>query len=203
MNLGTMANGGMAEWLKAHDSKSCRPQKGLGGSNPPPSATPDESDVAAPPPFEYTLATTGHPYIPPMNFPIEISEKVRKTALEIGLKPEDVEENFTHGHGHGGQKQNKTTNCVELTHRPTGIMVRYQHHRGLHQNRKEAWELLVLKVEEQMKGDQSALRQLIFKIQKQKQRRSRRSKEKMLNEKTGRGEIKALRKEPPYEERTS
>ncbi len=30
--------GGMAEWLKAHDSKSCRPPKGLVGSNPTPSA---------------------------------------------------------------------------------------------------------------------------------------------------------------------
>ena len=30
--------GGMAEWLKAHDSKSCRPPKGLEGSNPSPSA---------------------------------------------------------------------------------------------------------------------------------------------------------------------
>jgi len=135
-----------------------------------------------------------------MNFPIEISEKMQKTALEIGLNPEDVEENFTRGHGHGGQNLNKSTNCVELTHRPTGIVVRYQHHRGLKQNRKEAWELLVLKVEEQAKSDQSALRQLIFKIQKQKQRRSRRNKEKLLEEKHQRGDTKELRKEPPYEE---
>ena len=32
-------HGGMAEWLKAHDSKSCMPPKGIEGSNPSPSAT--------------------------------------------------------------------------------------------------------------------------------------------------------------------
>ncbi|MDD3896251.1 MAG: peptide chain release factor-like protein [Candidatus Peribacteraceae bacterium] len=128
-----------------------------------------------------------------MNFPVEISEKMQKVASEIGLNPEDVEENFTRGHGHGGQNINKSTNCVELTHKPTGIVVRYQHHRGLRQNRKEAWELLVLKVEEQMRGDQSALRQLVFKIQKQKQRRSRRSKEQILEEKRRSSAIKKNR----------
>ncbi len=34
-----MRDGEMAEWSKAHDSKSCRPQKGLEGSNPSLSAT--------------------------------------------------------------------------------------------------------------------------------------------------------------------
>lgn len=129
-----------------------------------------------------------------MNFPVEIHHKYQQIAAEIGLDPGDVEEAFTRGHGHGGQKVNKSSNCVELHHNPTGIDVRYQHHRGLHQNRKEAWELLISKVEEHVRGIASQLGQKRHKIQKQKQRRSRRSKEKMLQEKRERSEVKEFRK---------
>lgn len=129
-----------------------------------------------------------------MDIPIELQAKYEKMAKDIGFQPEDVEEDFTRGGGHGGQKINKSTNCVELFHEPTGIRVRYQHHRGLHQNRKEAWELLIQKLEEHIKGEKSELGQKRHKIQKQKQRRSRRSKEKMLEEKRQRSEIKETRK---------
>ncbi len=128
-----------------------------------------------------------------MDFPADIGEKYRRMAMEIGMKGEDIEERFTHGSGHGGQNVNKAVNCVELTHRPTGIIVRYHHHRGLHQNRKEAWELLILKLEEHHKGEESELARERFKIRRQKQRRSRRAKEKMLEEKRQLGETKALR----------
>ena len=129
-----------------------------------------------------------------MNFPIDIGHKYQVIAKEIKFNPEDVEEHFTRGSGHGGQNINKSTNCVELHHTPTGIDVRYQHHRGLLRNRKEAWELLVTKVEEQVKGKESTLGQKRHKIQKQKQRRSRKSKEKMLEEKKRRSEIKEFRR---------
>ena len=129
-----------------------------------------------------------------MNFPIEIGHKYQLIAKEIGFNPEDIEEHFARGSGHGGQSINKSTNCVELHHKPTGIDVRYQHHRGLLRNRKEAWELMITKVEESIKGEASALGQKKHKIQKQKQRRSRRSKEKMLEEKKKRSEIKEFRR---------
>lgn len=129
-----------------------------------------------------------------MEIPIELQAKYEKMAKAIGFNPQDVEEDFTRGGGHGGQKVNKSTNCVELFHKPTGMQVRYQHHTGLHRNRKEAWELLITKLEEHIKGEKSELGQKRHKIQKQKQRRSRRSKEKMLEEKKKRAEIKALRK---------
>lgn len=131
-----------------------------------------------------------------MDFPVDIGSKFQKIAKSIGLDPIDVEESFTRGGGHGGQKINKSSNCVELRHASTGIDVRYQHHRGLHQNRKEAWELLIIKVEEHVKGKESSLAQKRHKIQKQKQRRSRKSKEKMLEEKRQRAEIKEFRRPP-------
>lgn len=139
-------------------------------------------------------------YDPLMEFPIEIQHKYTVIAKEIGFDPADVEEHFTRGHGHGGQKINKSTNCVELHHKPTGIDVRYQHHRGLTQNRKEAWELLIAKVEEQIRGAKSELASKRHKIEKQKQRRSRRSKQKMLEEKRKRSDIKASRAAPDPEE---
>lgn len=134
-----------------------------------------------------------------MNFPIEIGSKYVKIAEDIGFNPEDVEENFARGGGHGGQKINTSTNCVELHHEPTGIDVRYQHHRGLLRNRKEAWELLIIKIEEQVKGKESQIAQKRHKIQKQKQRRSRKAKEKMLEEKRKRAEIKEFRRPPNME----
>ncbi|MCA9370754.1 MAG: peptide chain release factor-like protein [Candidatus Peregrinibacteria bacterium] len=129
-----------------------------------------------------------------MNFPIAIGDKFMKIAQAINFNTEDVAETFTRGGGHGGQKINKSTNCVELHHKPTGINVRYQHHRGLARNRKEAWELLILKVEEHVKGKASEKTQKRHKIEKQKQRRSRRAKEKMLEEKRKRAEIKEFRR---------
>jgi protein subunit release factor B len=129
-----------------------------------------------------------------MNFPVKIGHKYQVIAKEIGFNPKDVEEHFTRGSGHGGQNINKSTNCVELHHNPTGIDVRYQHHRGLLQNRKEAWELLIAKVEERVKGKASELASKRHKIEKQKQRRSRRAKEKMLEEKRKRSEIKEFRR---------
>ena len=129
-----------------------------------------------------------------MKFPVDIGQKYQKIAKEIGCNPKDVEEHFTRGSGHGGQNINKSTNCVELHHKPTSINVRYQHHRGLQQNRKEAWELLIVKVEERIKGKESELASKRHKIEKQKQRRSRRAKEKMLEEKRKRSEIKEFRR---------
>ncbi len=129
-----------------------------------------------------------------MNFPLEIKQKCRTIAAQIGLNPKDVEEHFARGSGHGGQNLNKSTNCVELHHAPSGISVRYQHHRGLKQNRKEAWELLILKVQEQVTGKESELGNKRHKIEKQKQRRSRRAKMKILDDKTFRADLKATRK---------
>lgn len=130
-----------------------------------------------------------------MDFPVEIGHKYQLMAQDVRLLPSDVEEHFTHGGGPGGQKVNKAVNCVELTHKPSGITVRYQHHRGLQRNRKDAWELLILKVEEHHKGEESQLARERFKIRKQKQRRSRRAKEKILEEKRQRGDLKETRKE--------
>src|SRR3989344_6126940 len=129
-----------------------------------------------------------------MRFPVDLKDKYLKIAQAIGFRPEDVEEHFASGGGHGGQKINKSRNCVELHHIPSNTDVRYQHHRGLHRNRVEAWQLLILKIQEQVQGNASELGQKKHKIEKQKQRRSRRSKQIMLGQKRERSDVKKSRR---------
>lgn len=128
-----------------------------------------------------------------MNFPVDLSPLLLALAAELKILPEDIDEFFVRGGGHGGQKINKTASCVELTHRPTGTTVRVQRFREQHLNRIEAYKLLIAKLEEQIKGAESRRQQEIFKIRKQKQRRSRKSKEKMLQNKHHRGGLKEQR----------
>lgn len=42
----------------------------------------------------------------------------------VTLSEDDLEEKFVKGFGKGGQKVNKSSNCVELRHIPTGITVK-------------------------------------------------------------------------------
>jgi len=129
-----------------------------------------------------------------MPFPVDLPPDLLALAEELKLKPEDVEENFIRGGGHGGQKINKTSSTVQLRHELSGVEVRTQRFREQSKNRLEAWKMLILKLEEKEKGDESRIAQEAFKIRKQKQRRSRRSKEKMLDEKGKRGDIKDARR---------
>lgn len=43
---------------------------------------------------------------------------------EVHLNEEDMEEKFIKGSGPGGQSVNKSSNCVQLIHKPTGIMIK-------------------------------------------------------------------------------
>ncbi|PIR48343.1 peptide chain release factor-like protein [Candidatus Peregrinibacteria bacterium CG10_big_fil_rev_8_21_14_0_10_55_24] len=128
-----------------------------------------------------------------MDFPIELPQEELTLARELSIRPEDIEEHFTRGGGPGGQKINKTASCVELTHLPTKIVVRVQKHREQSRNRISAYKLLIRKIEERIKGEESKHAQEQFKIRKQKARRSRRGKEKMLKEKHKRSTIKDQR----------
>lgn len=125
---------------------------------------------------------------------IELPESVLKKAQALGVNFLDVEEAFIRGSGKGGQKINKTANCVWLRHRPTGLEVKVQKHREQSKNRLSAYKLLLEKLDERIRGARSARAQKIFKLRKQKQRRSKRAKEKILEGKRHRAMIKADRK---------
>lgn len=67
----------------------------------------------------------------------------------------DLHETFLKGSGPGGQKINKTASAVQLTHLPTGTVLKCQATRSRTQNRKIARQLLAEKIEVLEKGDES------------------------------------------------
>jgi protein subunit release factor B len=133
-----------------------------------------------------------------MNIFEHLTEEYQRKAQALGIKQEDLSEQFVRGSGKGGQKINKTSNTVLLRHLPTGLEVRVQRHRELFNNRLSAYKLLIKKIEEKKLGRQSEIQKKIFKLRKQKQKRSKKAKEKMLEAKKRRAEIKEGRKASSY-----
>ena len=116
----------------------------------------------------------------------------RMTAL--GVKDSDIEESFVRSGGHGGQNVNKTSTCVMLLHRPTGLQVKCQTTRQQGLNRLLARRMLLDKVERMQKGFVEARQDEAEKIRRQKRRRSRRAKQRMLNDKAHHAGKKELRR---------
>lgn len=50
---------------------------------------------------------------------------------------------------------NKTSNCIVLRHKPTGIIVKCHMHRSASANRKEARNLLIARLDEHINGEYS------------------------------------------------
>ena len=99
----------------------------------------------------------------------------------LGLCEQDLQEKYVRSSGPGGQKVNKTSSCVLLTHLPTGIQVKMQTERSQALNRYHARKRLCELVEAERLGDQSPAARAAEKIRKQKQRRRRRRRTKTVD----------------------
>ncbi|MFN4872430.1 MAG: peptide chain release factor family protein, partial [Akkermansiaceae bacterium] len=60
---------------------------------------------------------------------------LEQRMLALGIVPDDLLEKFVRGSGAGGQKINKTSNCVFLKHLPSGIAIKCQMDRSREMNR--------------------------------------------------------------------
>lgn len=130
---------------------------------------------------------------------VEKEEALKRKMTLLGIKEADIDEKFILSGGKGGQHVNKTSSCVYLKHRPTGIEVKCQKDRSQALNRFLARKMLVNKIEALILGRKSEERKRIEKIRRQKRKRSKRAKEKMLRDKKMHSEKKDLRKSPAVE----
>src|SRR5262245_42688471 len=127
----------------------------------------------------------------PVSSDKEAALKARLASL--GVREEDLDESFVRSGGPGGQNVNKTSTCVVLVHRPTGVRVRCQETRSQGMNRFLARRRLADEIERRQRGVVAAEQDRVEKIRRQKRRRSRRAKAKMLADKSHRSATKALR----------
>jgi protein subunit release factor B len=128
-------------------------------------------------------------------FPVS-SDKVRelRARLErLGVREDDLDEQFIRSGGKGGQNVNKVSTCVVLVHRPSGMRIKCQQERTQGLNRYLARKLLADKIEAEQLGRASAREQEIERVRRQKRRRSRRSKARMLDDKRAQSATKQQR----------
>ncbi len=132
----------------------------------------------------------GHPVTP------EKQAALQQRMAAIGIDEADLTEKFVRGSGAGGQKINKTNNCVFLKHEPSGVCIKCQVDRSRELNRFLARRELCEQLEGIRDGNRSAKKQAIEKMRRQKRRRSRRSKQRSVADKRKLSEKKSLRKPP-------
>jgi protein subunit release factor B len=129
-------------------------------------------------------------------FPVSLEKanQLARRMAALGVSEADIDESFVRSGGHGGQNVNKTSTCVMLVHRPTGLQVKCQETRQQGLNRFIARRILLDKIEEKQNGFVAAQRDEIERIRRQKRKRSRRAKQKMLADKSHNADKKAARR---------
>jgi peptide chain release factor len=104
----------------------------------------------------------------------ELKNRIRTLAIDLS----EIEEQFAKGSGKGGQKINKTSNCVILKYPKLNLLVRCQRERKRSINRFLALRELVDKIEIIVSPQTSKKLREIDKIRKKKSRKRNKQKKK-------------------------
>lgn len=127
------------------------------------------------------------------DFPDIVEASLRARFVSLGVKADDVAEQFIRGAGAGGQKINKTSSTVVLRHLPTGVEVRCQRERSQSVNRLLAWVELADKLEwrrTEAANRKKSEREL---VRRQTRQKSRGQKARMIESKKHRAKHKSSR----------
>jgi protein subunit release factor B len=114
----------------------------------------------------------------------------------LGIAEADLLEKFVRGSGAGGQKINKTSNCVFLKHLPTGVCIKCQMDRSREMNRFLARRELCEQLEAIREGKAVAKTQAIEKMRRTNRPRSRNSKNRSVADKRNLSQKKSMRRSP-------
>ena len=105
-------------------------------------------------------------------------DALKRTFAALNIQETDIEEKFIRSSGKGGQKVNKTSSCVYLKHKPTGIEIKCSESRSQSLNRFLARRRLAERIEVIKKGKDAVLVKRIEKIRRQKRKRKKRAQQK-------------------------
>jgi len=111
----------------------------------------------------------------------------------LGLAESEFEETFARSSGPGGQHVNKVSTAVTLRHVPSGVAVTVQDSRSQSRNRQLAWERLLATIERTRRAAVAAEKSSREKVRRQKARRPWALKQRILEAKKRRSQIKKLR----------
>ena len=119
-----------------------------------------------------------------------MKDALRERMKRLRILETDFDETFARSSGPGGQNVNKVSTSVTLKHRPSGLAVTVQDSRSQAINRQLARERLLDALERVRHEKSAALKAAASKIRRQKSKRPRGLKQRILDTKKRRGTVK-------------